>query len=60
MPKESIVSDLHLRQQRFGGDFKEFNESFKLSGTRPKADVERDLKVLDEVLAAMREEKRKK
>jgi len=58
--KKPRSSNLHRRQQRFGGDFKEFQETFKLSGTRPREDVERDLKVFDKVLAEQRSRREKK
>ena len=63
MAKEPKVSEQSLRQQRFGGDFAEFQRSFTGSGTRPKEDVERDLKVIEEVFAEnekLRQEKRRR
>lgn len=58
MADNSQLSPHSLRQQRMGGDFNEFKETFKMSGKRPKEDVQRDMIMIDDLLADQKQDQK--
>ena len=60
MAQESSATKQSIAQQRFGGDFTEFSELFKMSGERPKEDVQRDTVLIDDLLADQEKKSGKK
>ena len=59
MAQDPTASKRSIEQQRFGGDFSEFAELFKMSGERPKDDVQRDMTLIDDLLADQKKEQEK-
>jgi len=59
MADEPEIQTQHVAQQRFGGTFQEFMETFKMSGERPKNEVDQDMALIDDLLADQKKEQEK-
>ena len=59
MAQEPSATKQSIAQQRFGGDFSEFTELFTMSGERPKEDVQRDMIMIDDLLADQKQDQKK-